>query len=101
MFVLFTDRVVKVNTGSREKFAPRATNSTTIHVSGPFTSLRIAQRAALAALSVHTCLDAKIWSEEQVRAAQAKSSSYYHYDLGKAIEEAGRLLNAAASEVAK
>ena len=56
MFVVIVSRVVKVNTGATEKFAPRSTNRTTKHVSGPFPSFKAAQHAVLAALSSHTCL---------------------------------------------
>lgn len=60
MFVLITTRLVKVNTGATEKFAPRTANRTNAYVSGPFNSLKAAQRAAMTALGVHTCLDAQV-----------------------------------------
>ncbi len=72
MYVLVCNRVVKVNTGATEKFAPRSTNQTGLYVSGPFTTLKAAQRAMLFALQTHTCLDAQAWSVERVAAEASK-----------------------------
>lgn len=66
MYVLICNRVVKRNTGSTEKFAPRTANYESLKVSGPFRSFKAAQRAAETALSTHTCLDAQVWNAEQV-----------------------------------
>ena len=94
MFVLFTHRVVKVNTGSKEKFAPRSSNQTRLTVSGPFLTAKAAQRAALTALGIHTCIDAQVWSESQVREEHAKGYSRNGEVKQKALEEAVRILDA-------
>jgi hypothetical protein len=95
MFVLITKRVVKVNTGATAKFAPRTTNRTDYYVSGPFKRLGTAQRAVLVALGTHTCLDAQVWSEEQVRAQHAKGYSSNGDVKQNYLTEAMRLLEAA------
>lgn len=78
MFVLICNRVVKRNTGATAKFAPRSANNETLHVSGPFATFGAAQKAALAALSTHTCLDAQILGADQVAAEVAKGSTIPH-----------------------
>jgi hypothetical protein len=97
MFVLVTERVVKVNTGAgqRDKFAPRTANQTRLTVSGPFESLKTAQRAALTALGVHTCLSAQVYSEAQVRELHARGYSRNGNELHEAVRAGLRLIEAA------
>lgn len=99
MYVLICKRVVKFNTGSTEKFSPRSANRAGLYVSGPFTSLRMAQRAAITALATHTCLDAQVWSERQVQAEAVKGSVRLGEERYDAMREAARLFEAAHIEV--
>lgn len=96
MFVLITNRLVKVNTGSTSQYAPRTQNREILTVSGPFPSLKIAQRAALTVLGVHTCLDAQVWSAAQI-VAKIRDGSNSH-ELHAVLREAARLLRAAEVE---
>lgn len=73
MFVLFTRRVVKKNTYTKEKFAPRSVNEEKWHASGPFTSRKSAERAALACLATHTCLSATVVPHDQAESFMAKN----------------------------
>ncbi len=97
MYVLITTRVVKINTGSTEKFAPRTANSTSMHVSGPF-GAKSAQRAALAALATHTCLDAQIWSEAKIREAYEHRSSLSYF-MAECVRRAVELIDGAKVNV--
>lgn len=95
MFVLITTRVVKKNTGATEKFAPRSVNATDTYVSGPFLSLKAAQRACLTALGTHTCLDASIWSEAQVADRMKHGGSALRMDEERAMRAAQRCFGVA------
>jgi len=94
MFVLICQRVVKVNTGAREKFAPRSANQTRLSVSGAFLTIKSAQRAALVALGTHTCLDAQIWSDKQIAEKHAKGYGSNGDLVQNTMNEAMRLLAA-------
>jgi hypothetical protein len=93
MYVVICKRVVKMNTHATEKFAARSANETRLYVSGPFVSLKTAQRAALAALATHTCLDAQVWSGEQVRDTHARGYSGNGAEKHDALREALRLVS--------
>jgi hypothetical protein len=60
-------------------------------VSGPFLSLKAAQRAALTVLGTHTCMDAQVWSADQVNERAALRGSLRQAEAD-AIREAQRLL---------
>lgn len=93
MFVVVTRRIVKTNTGTTEKFAPRTRNEINLRVSGPFPTLRVAQKIAFKCLGVHTCLDAQVWSEARVREDYAKGYSMLGNDRWEALKEAVRLID--------
>lgn len=80
MFFVLTKRVVKYNTGSTEKFAPRSANQESYQVSGPFTSRKAAERACVNCLATHTCLMAQVATIEQLR--EIRSDNHY---LGQEI----------------
>lgn len=65
MFYVITTRVVKVGTGAKAKFEPRTTNSTSLRLSGPFEKRIGAEKAAVAAMSTHTCLSATVWDDAE------------------------------------
>ena len=94
MYVVISTRVVKVNTGATAQYAPRSTNQTRLTVSGPFESEKTAQKAVLACLSVHTCLDAQVWSLGQVREQIAKGCGTIGNDRMDAMTAAMRCMEA-------
>jgi hypothetical protein len=93
-FVLITQRLVKVNTGTTERYSPRTANRTMLTVSGPFGSIRQAQRAAIAAIATHTILAAQVWSESQVRGMAERGYGGNGPDLQIVLADALRLLEA-------
>jgi hypothetical protein len=93
MFVVLTRRVIKVNTGSTEKYAPRSANRISRQVSGPFPSLRVAQKAAFRCLGVHTCIDAQVWNEAQIREEFDKGYARNGNDMFEVLKEAVRMLD--------
>jgi hypothetical protein len=95
MYVVLITRVIKVNTGATEKFAPRTANRQTLTCSGPFGNLKAAQHAVLTALGTHTCIDAQIWSAEQI---WKERPSALGFEKGNVIIQAKRLLAAAGCE---
>lgn len=99
MFMILVTRVVKKNTGAREKFAPRTANDTTRHFCGPFQKIRSAERAMASILATHTALDAVIWSEAQVREQAAKSYSENPYGFGDVLKAAVKALDSTAIEL--
>lgn len=92
MYVLIVRRVVKHNTGATQKFAPRSANREELRACGPFRTLRAAERAAVTVLGTHTCLDAQIWSREQIEATNTKGWAANGELLHAAITAAMRLL---------
>lgn len=96
MFVVIVERVVKINTGTQEKYAPRTANQTRLTVSGPFGTLRGAERAVAAALTTHTCLAAQVWSACQVAAEIAKGYGTIGEARMSAMVAAQRCIDSAA-----
>ena len=66
MFFVVTERLWKINTGATEKFAPRTGMRSGWHIIGPFTKRSAAERAAVNASGVHTCLSAVVLTAEQL-----------------------------------
>lgn len=102
MYVVITKRIYKVGTAATQKFAPRSTNRTEMHVAGPFRTQRAAERAALAALSTHTCLGAQVWSRAAVEARLA-AGGFHRADEHEAfvgLKAARDLLDAADAAAA-
>jgi len=94
-YVVITARVIKVNTGSTEKFAPRSSNNTRLYASGPY-SLKTAQRVAEAAMGQHTTLMAQIWSEEAVARGDIKRmdiEGVWHSTVENIVGECDRLFS--------
>ena len=56
MYVLIVNRVVKHNTGSHEKFAPRSANREELHVTGPYRTFRSAESAEADGMVMISCL---------------------------------------------
>jgi hypothetical protein len=88
MFVVMIERVVKMNTGSTEKFAPRSSNHKTWHFAGPFRTRRAAERSAVAALATHTCLCAQVWSEADLESWRDPQRYGSNYGLENAVIDA-------------
>jgi hypothetical protein len=67
VYFLLTRRVVRYarHVDARDRYAARYDTSKTWSASGPF---RTAARAALAALSTHTCLAAQVFHKDQLAA---------------------------------
>ena len=81
MHHIITTRVVKHGTGTREKFAPRTTNVEAWHISGPFSSRKLAERAAALSLGTHTALSARVVTDDDLAAilgASAFDALYSH-----------------------
>lgn len=95
MFVVVVTRTVKRNTGATEKFAPRSANQTSLHVVGPFSTRRGAERAASAATATHTCLGAEVWTAEAVKAEAEKSYSRLGNDKWVVFNHAAKLISQA------
>jgi len=98
MFVLFTTRVVKHNTGHTEKFQPRTANREDTYVSGPFLRLGHACAAASKALGTHTCLAAWLMSKKQVEDAIAKGWSHHGGGMWQNLQRAKELLDVKEGE---
>lgn len=87
MYMIRVTRVVKKNTNSTEKFSPRTANHETKHFCGPFRTLKAAERTMCAILATHTCIDAIIWTEEQIRNATSSDKAFdYGNSFGLALK---------------
>lgn len=95
MFVVIVRRLIKKNTMSTEKYAPRSTNVEMQFVSGPFLSLRAAQAAVQSALASHTCLAARAFSEAQIREAYGRGEGRNGSDLQSLLRAACETIDAA------
>lgn len=95
MFILFTRRVLKRNTHSTEKYAPRSQNVELLTVSGPFVG-KAAQQALVAVLATHTCLEAQLRSEVQTRELHARGYGRNGDEWQTALDTAVQLLDGAA-----
>lgn len=90
MFFVLTKRVVKVATGSNsDQYAARSTNRIFWTMNGPFNKKSLAERAAIDVLGTHTCLEAQVLSDVNVR--KLLSSSDTLYELRKVILETVRV----------
>lgn len=97
MYYVVTTRVVKIGTGSTERFTPRTANRTSHYVSGPFGKRSVAERSASMAMGTHTCLAACVVGQEQVEAIVAKGESRVGmYTIEAAILEHARRFPVAA-----
>lgn len=81
MFFIVTKRVVKLNTGRTEQFAPRTANHEEWTISGPLSKRSLAERAAVSALGTHTCLSAQVHDVASLQALRPDAP----YQLGQAI----------------
>lgn len=91
VYVVITERVIKFNTHATAKFAARSENTIRLNASGPFLSFKAAQRAVLTCLGTHTCLDAKVWTEEQIVDALKRPHSLRH-EMNTILIEAQKML---------
>lgn len=83
MYFVLTIRAIKVATGTTERYGARTSTRTGPYIAGPFTEIGTAEQAALAAMAVHTCLNAQVVTLEQLRAIRRASNSY---ELDKMID---------------
>jgi hypothetical protein len=60
MYIVLTQRVIKVARHSTEKFGARSDNEKSWAIVGPFTKRATAERAAVSASATHTCLAAVV-----------------------------------------
>jgi len=81
MFHVIVTRLVKFNTRTQEKFAPRTANVEKWCISGPFSARKTAERAAAMALGTHTALGAVVVSDEDCQSIVNSSScdALYRY----------------------
>jgi hypothetical protein len=94
MYFVLTKRTVRVaRDAGADRYAARHTNIFSWTVSGPFTKRQMAERAAIGAISSHTCLAAQVMSLEQLNALAAASSfDQTDYELDRVASYARKWL---------
>jgi hypothetical protein len=89
MYYVVTQRIIKINTGATERYAPKSGNQTRWTLSGPFDDQARAERCALRALGTHTCLSAQVYDQEGIEFLKRQRDT--PFDLDKAIGRQLRL----------
>lgn len=93
MFYVLTRRVAKFPTGANATFEPKSANRTLVTVSGPFSSIVRAERAAVASLATHTCIEARVISLEDMQrekdscSRSGRSSLFDDYAVDRRVRE--------------
>lgn len=90
MFYVLTKRAFKVARTPTGQFDARTGTQTEWHLSGPFSKKPLAERTAAAALGTHTCLTARVHTEEELRRIVAKTDG--DYTLDRVIREHFRVM---------
>lgn len=76
-YYVVTERVIKYNTGSQDRYAPKTTNREEEHYTGPMTA-KEAREAAKLAMATHTCLSALVMSEfELAKYLRSKPQTFH------------------------
>lgn len=86
MFFVLTKRAVKVARDTREQYAARTTTHLEWLVSGPFTKKAVAERAAAAALTTHSCLVSQVLTVDQMN-AMTKTSDLVEHSVFMALKK--------------